>query len=424
MNGIDQYIVEGPADWTPEKSLIKVIGVGGGGCNAVTYMYNQGIQGCHFIVCNTDSQALRKSPVPTQIQLGEGLGAGTNPTKGRNAALDSQERISEMVLDNGTQMLFITAGMGGGTGTGAAPVIAKMAKDKGILTVAVVTIPFKGEGSEALSKAADGIHELEKNVDSLLLINNEKLYDIYGDLLVQDAFPRADEVLATAVRGIIEIITKAGIINTDFEDVKTMMRGSGMALMGCGTGKGPNRLEDAVNEALSSPLLNDFDISSTKNLLVNFTVGENEKGMKMNEMSAAIDMIQERTGQVKKFKRGLSLDPDPEIGDAIHITVIATGFKASLLDNIVGPDLGKLIMIGPDFKYEDRQISDDGGEIELPDADVPINKVGYNTSENVRKFHFTPDDIPVMASDSLANRSEIENIAAIRRLAHSSVPKE
>ena len=194
-----------PSDWVPVDSIIKVIGVGGGGCNAVDYMYRQKIEGCTFIVCNTDSQALDNTDVPVKIQLGTGLGAGCDPTKGRNAALDSQDIIKEKVLEN-TEMLFITAGMGGGTGTGAAPVIASMAKKKGILTVGVVTIPFKNEGGEAMSKAIDGINELEKNVDSLLIINNEKLYDFYGDMLIQDAFPKADEVLATAVRGITEII--------------------------------------------------------------------------------------------------------------------------------------------------------------------------------------------------------------------------
>lgn len=241
-----------PSDWTPENSIIKVIGVGGGGCNAVTYMYNQKIQGCTFIVCNTDSQALDRSNVPIKIQMGTGRGAGTNPTKGRNAAIESQDKIEKIVLESGTEMLFITAGMGGGTGTGAAPVIASMAKKHGILTVGVVTLPFENEGNESLSKAIDGIHELEKNVDSLLIINNEKLYDYYGDLLVQDAFPKADEVLATAVRGITEIIKKPGYINVDFEDVKTMMKDSGMALLGCGTGTGENRLEDAVRQALES----------------------------------------------------------------------------------------------------------------------------------------------------------------------------
>ena len=222
-----------PSDWIPENSIIKVLGVGGGGCNAVNYMYNQRIEGCTFIVCNTDAQALSSCDVPVKIQLGEGLGAGCNPTEGRNAALNSQDEIMEKVIDCNTEMLFITAGMGGGTGTGAAPVIAAMAKKKGILTVGVVTIPFKSEGQESMSKAIDGINELEKNVDSLLIINNEKLYDFYGDLLIQDAFPKADEVLATAVRGITDIIKTRGHINVDFKDIKTMMKNSGMALMGC-----------------------------------------------------------------------------------------------------------------------------------------------------------------------------------------------
>ena len=238
---IDNIIT--PTDWIPDVSPIKVIGVGGGGCNAVTYMYNQKVQGCNFIVCNTDAQALEKSNVPIKIQLGEGLGAGTNPTEGRNAAIESQDVIAEKLLTPETKMVFITAGMGGGTGTGASPVIAKMAKERGILTVAVVTLPFKNEGDEAISKAIDGIHELQPNVDSLLIINNEKLYEYYGNLLVHEAFPHADEVLATAVRGITEIISRTGYINVDFKDVRNMMSGSGMALMGCGTGTGNERLE-------------------------------------------------------------------------------------------------------------------------------------------------------------------------------------
>ncbi|MBR6246352.1 MAG: cell division protein FtsZ, partial [Bacteroidales bacterium] len=294
-----------PDNWVPIDSMIKVIGVGGGGCNAVTYMYNQNIEGCSFVVCNTDSQALQKSNVPLKIQLGEGLGAGTNPTKGRNAALESQDEIAEKVLNTGTQMLFITAGMGGGTGTGASPVIAKMAKDKGILTVGVVTLPFRNEGDDFLSKAVDGIHELEKNVDSLLIINNEKLYEFFGNQLVQDAFPRADEVLATAVRGIIEIINKPGYVNVDFEDVKTMMKNSGMALMGCGSGSGKNRLEEAVRGALESPLLNDFDLKTCKNLLINITAPRNDQGLKMEELNKISSMITEYTGSVSKFKRGL-----------------------------------------------------------------------------------------------------------------------
>ena len=247
-----------PNDWIPENSIIKVIGVGGGGCNAVNYMYHQRIEGCTFIVCNTDAQALESCDVPVKIQLGEGLGAGCNPTEGRNAALNSQDEIAEKVIDCKTEMLFITAGMGGGTGTGAAPVIAAMAKKKGILTVGVVTIPFKSEGNESMSKAIDGINELEKNVDSLIIINNEKIYKEYGDLLIQDAFPKADEVLATAVSGITEIIKNRGHINVDFNDIRTMMKNSGMALMGMGKGFGENRAMEAVEEAARRACILDY----------------------------------------------------------------------------------------------------------------------------------------------------------------------
>ena len=259
-----------PRNWAPSEEIIKVIGVGGGGCNAVNNMFREGISGCSFVVCNTDSMALVNSPVQTKIQMGHGLGAGTDPIKGRNAALESQSEIERIVMNTNTQMLFITAGMGGGTGTGAAPVIAKMAKDRGILTVAVVTLPFKNEGNKALTRAIEGIHELERNVDSLLIINNEKLYEYYGALLIHDAFPKADEVLSTAVRGIIEIIQKPGYINVDFEDVKTMMKDSGMALMGYGSGSGKNRIEDAVNQAFKSPLLNDFDLKTAAYIDLHF----------------------------------------------------------------------------------------------------------------------------------------------------------
>ena len=403
------------ASWTPENSMIKVIGVGGGGCNAVTYMYNQKIEGCNFIVCNTDSQALRKSDVPTKIQLGEGLGAGTNPTKARNAALSSQDLIAEKVLDNGTQMLFITAGMGGGTGTGASPVIAKMAKERGILTVAVVTLPFKTEGDDFLAKAVDGIHELEKNVDSLLIINNEKLYEYFGNQLVQEAFPRADEVLATAVRGIIEIITKNGYVNVDFEDVKTMMKDSGMALMGCGVGKGKNRLQDAVKGALESPLLNDFDLSTSKNLLINITAGKNQEGLTMDELNTLSKMITDYTGKVNRFKRGIIYDEGEDVGDTIKITAIATGFKMDLI-GITGSDIGKLILITKDFCYKDlTENTTEPGEVNLTDDPISI-KVNYNYTDNVRKFHFTDDNKPVLALSPGQSKSELEATPAIRRV--------
>ena len=404
-----------PNDWQPGNSIIKVLGVGGGGCNAVNYMYSQKMEGCDFIVCNTDSQALRKSDVPVKLQLGKGLGAGTDPVKGRNAALEAADSIAATVLDCGTKMLFITAGMGGGTGTGAAPVIADMAKKKGILTVAVVTLPFHNEGNESLSKAIDGIHELEKCVDSMLIINNEKLYECYGDLLIQDAFPKADEILATAVRGVIEIITKAGHINVDFEDVSKMMRDSGMALMGCGHGSGENRIQDALKEALESPLLNDFDLKTAKNVLINITVGKNDKGLLMRELDSINDKINEYTGNANNFKRGIVLDENPETGDRISITVLATGFKMNMLSNITDMNLGNLIMISDDFVY-DRRAAQTGGEIELMDTPVCTNiKIGYNDSSNVRKFHFRDGEVPVLIVKEGQSISALESVPAIRR---------
>ena len=402
-----------PNDWVSSDSIIKVLGVGGGGCNAVNYMFNKGIKGCSFVVCNTDSQALRCSNVPVQIQMGRGLGAGTNPINGRNAALESQDQIDKIVLDPNTQMLFITAGMGGGTGTGAAPVIAKMAKGKGILTVAVVTLPFLNEGNEALSRAIDGIHELEKNVDSLLIINNEKLHEFFGNQLIQDAFPQADEVLSTAVRSIVEIIKKPGHINVDFKDVETMMRNSGMALMGCGVGSGQNRIEDAVKSAFESPLLNDFDLKSAKKVLVNITCGHNDQGLTMNDLNNINIKISEYTGRANNFKRGLIWDDDPNIGDTIKITSIVTGLHFS---DVIGQtrDMGNYIMINKDFKYDKTEMSQTEG-ISLV-ADSSSQQIGFNTKSNVCKFKFDPDQKPALILDKGEGISELENIPAIRRI--------
>ena len=407
---IDLDNIVTPADWIPDASPIKVIGVGGGGCNAVTYMYNQKVQGCNFIVCNTDAQTLEKSSVPIKIQLGEGLGAGTNPSEGRNAAIESQDVITEKLLTPETKMVFITAGMGGGTGTGASPVIAKMCKERNILTVAVVTLPFKNEGEEAISKAIDGIHELQPNVDSLLIINNEKIYECYGNMLSHEAFPRANEVLATAVRGITEIISRTGYINVDFKDVRNMMSGSGMALMGCGVGTGPDRLEQAVKGALESPLLNDFDLKTAKSLLVNITCGRNNQGLTMDDIKTISELISKYTGSSRTFKQGLVYDDNPDMGDKVQITVIAVGFKMNLV-GITGTDLGKLIMIDKDFTY--RPGTDVGGEMELPEVDITINKIGYSTTENVRRFHF--DSKPVLILQPGESKSELEGVAAIRR---------
>lgn len=408
----DNDILIVPADWVVSDSTIKVLGVGGGGCNAVSYMYEQGIEGCSFIVCNTDSMHLMASPVPSKIQLGPGLGAGTNPTKGRNAALESQDEIAKKVLDGKTQMLFITAGMGGGTGTGATPVIAKMAKDRGILTVAVVTIPFVNEGKKALSRALDGIHELEKNVDSLIIINNERLYDYYGDQLIQDAFPKADEVLATAVRGIVEIIKKKGYINVDFEDVKTMMKDSGMALMGYGTGSGEDRIQKAVKQAFESPLLNDFDLKSAKNVLVNTTVGKNDKGLKMEEMRQLNDLIDEYTGGGNNFKRGLIYDERPEAGDTIHITSIVVGLHFT---DVIGQDLSdadNYIPISKDYVYDKGEIAATEGISLPPDGSALIV---FTKPKNERSFRFDPDKPPVLLVTEGQNISQLEEVPAIRR---------
>jgi len=407
---ISPYI---PDDWKQSQSIIKVIGVGGGGCNAVNYMYNQKIEGCSFVVCNTDAQALSASPVPMKIVMGsKGLGAGTDPAAGRNAALESQDEIISKVLECGTKMLFITAGMGGGTGTGASPVIAKMAKDRGILTVAVVTIPFKNEGNESQSKAIDGIRELEKNVDSLLIINNEKLYDFFGDTLIQEAFPKADEVLATAVRGIIEVINKHGYINVDFEDVCKMMRSSGMALMGMGTGTGNDRLEMAVKGAFESPLLNDFDLKTAKNVLLNITTGKNERGAKMSDLQKIDEMIAKYTGNANRFKKGIIWEDDPEFGDQIKITAIVTGFDMGKLGDITDVNLGNIIRIPHDYVYERPGA---GEEISLPDT-PPATKIGFNTAENKPNFRFADDEKPVLCVAPGQNFSELENVPAIRRV--------
>ena len=406
-------IIETCPTMTPIQSMIKVIGVGGGGCNAVNYMFREKVEGCSFIVCNTDRQALDGSPVPVKIHIGDNaLGAGTDPAKGRKAALEAHDQIEKVVLGEDTQMLFITAGMGGGTGTGAAPIIAKMAKDKGVLTVGAVTLPFENEGENAMSRAIDGIHELVKNVDSLLIINNEKLYDFFGSHLVHEAFPKADEVLSTAVKGITEIISRPGYINVDFEDIKTMMRNSGMALMGCGTGTGKNRIEDAVKGALQSPLLNDFDLKTAKSLLINITCGKNDKGLTMDDLSEINHKISEYTGNVKKFKTGLVWMTDPEIGDKIQITAIATGFKVNDLRKIARTDLGNMILIGKDFKFERQPLPEPEDEINLTGK---VKIIGYNTSDNVKRFHFDPDKKPSLAVEHGQNIAELERVPAIKR---------
>lgn len=403
-----------PTDWNTVDTMIKVIGVGGGGCNAVSYMYNQKIQGCTFIVCNTDAQALSDSCVPNKIQLGAGLGAGCNPTEGRNAAIEGIETIKERVIDSGTEMLFITAGMGGGTGTGAAPVIANLAKNAGILTVAVVTLPFENERNASLSKAIDGIRELEKNVDSLLIINNQKLHECYGEMKIYDAFPKANEVLATAVKGIVDIIRTHGYLNVDFKDVKTMMKGSGLALMGNGVGTGKNRIEDAVKGAMESPLLNDFDLKTAKNALVNITTGKNEHGMIMKDLDKINKMIAEYTGNANNFKTGIVYDESEDYGDQVNITVIATGFKMAKLGDITDTNLGRVIEIDENYEFDGRKVyvCEEGNNSTVIEEPLFV-KIGPGDYSNKKTFNF--DQKPCLIVSSRDDKSELENKSAIRR---------
>jgi cell division protein FtsZ len=311
---------------TSEASIIKVIGVGGGGSNAVNHMFRQGIKGVEFIVCNTDSQALEISPVPMKIQLGasltEGRGAGSIPEVGKNAAIENLDEMKKILGEN-TKMVFITAGMGGGTGTGAAPIIAQAAKELGILTVGIVTIPFLFEGKKRKVQADNGVEELKKNVDTLLIISNDKVREMYGNLNLSSAFGHADDILTIAAKGIAEIITVTGYINVDFEDVKTVMTNSGRAIMGSAKAKGDDRAIRAVEQALASPLLNDSNIKGARYILMNIASGTHE--VTMDEIGSITDYIQDAAGLTADIIWGNCHDENLE--DNVSVTIIATGFK-------------------------------------------------------------------------------------------------
>ncbi len=311
-----------------QSSIIKVIGVGGGGSNAVNHMYEQGIKGVDFIVCNTDSQALDISPVPMKVQLGqsltEGRGAGSIPEVGKNAAIENIDDIQE-ILEKQTTMVFVTAGMGGGTGTGAAPVIAKTAKEMGILTVGIVTVPFTFEGRKRMNQAEEGLREMRAAVDTLLVIRNDKLREIHGNLSLQDAFGQADNILTTAAKGIAELISVTGAINVDMNDVNTVMRDSGVAIMGQAEAEGDDRAIKAATKALESPLLNDNDIEGAKYILLNITYGATE--VMMDEITDITDYIQHAAGSTADVIWGHGMDET--LGEKLSVTIIATGFKTS-----------------------------------------------------------------------------------------------
>lgn len=321
-----------------ENTIIKVIGVGGGGGNAVNHMYREGIHDVSFVLCNTDMQALNDSPVPMKLQLGkEGLGAGNKPERARQAAEESINDIKSMLSD-GTKMTFITAGMGGGTGTGAAPVIARVSKELDILTVGIVTIPFRFEGKKKINQALDGVDEMAKHVDALLVINNERLRKIYPELTVLDAFGKADDTLSVAAKSIAEIITNHGLINLDFNDVKTVLKDGGVAIMSTGYGEGDGRVKLAIQDALNSPLLNDNDIFNSKKILlsINFSKGSDKEnqatgGLMMEEMNEVNDFM-EQFGSDFEIKWGIGLDPD--LGNKVKVTILATGFGIKDVDGM------------------------------------------------------------------------------------------
>jgi len=313
-------------------SIIKVVGVGGGGGNAVTHMFNEGIHDVTYVLCNTDNKALTDSPVPNKLQLGEGLGAGNKPEKGRQAALDSLPQIKELFTD-GTRMAFITAGMGGGTGTGAAPIVAQCARELDILTVGIVTIPFRFEGHLKIDQALDGVEEMSKHVDALLVINNERLREIYPELTVLNGFAKADDTLSIAAKSIAEIITMRGIINLDFQDVKTVLKDGGVAIMSTGYGEGENRVTKAFQEALHSPLLNNNDIFNSKKVLFYITFSRNDQNsqLTMEEMNEVNDFMSKFNQDCVETKWGMGTDDS--LGDKVKITLLASGFG---LQNIPG----------------------------------------------------------------------------------------
>jgi cell division protein FtsZ len=347
------------------SSIIKVLGIGGGGNNAVNHMFEKGIRDVNFVVCNTDHQALTKSPVPIKVQIGESLtegrGAGSKPEVGRQAALENIDDVMDALSGN-TKMVFITTGMGGGTGTGATPVIAKACKDAGLLTIAVVTIPFKSEGKVRIRQAIEGVTDLKDNVDSLLVINNEKLREIYGNQPVSTAFAKADDILATAVKGIAEIITVTGYINVDFADVETVMKNSGVSIMGMGKASGENRAIKAIENALASPLLNSNDVTGANSILINISSGTGEHELTMDELGEITDFMYDSASDEALIIRGLSKDEN--LKEEICVTVIATGFESNSIFQPYKPAKpSKVELLTPRNAIPDRIIPETGRDV-------------------------------------------------------------
>tara|TARA_B110000238_G_scaffold189141_1_gene220918 strand:+ start:940 stop:2856 length:1917 start_codon:yes stop_codon:yes gene_type:complete len=391
-----------------QSNTIKVIGVGGGGSNAVNHMYTQQIRGVDFVICNTDAQALENSPVPNKIQLGanltSGLGAGANPEIGAQAAKESMQEIQQM-LNNQTKMVFITAGMGGGTGTGAAPIIAKIAKDMDILTVGIVTMPFAFEGRRRSSQAQLGIDQLRQNVDSLIVINNNKLREVYGNLGFKAGFSKADEVLATASRGIAEVITHHYKQNIDLHDAKTVLSNSGTAIMGSAKEAGVDRAKTAIVKALDSPLLNDNKITGAKNVLLLIVSGTNE--VTLDEIGEINDFIQDEAGYDANIIMGIG--EDEELGDAIAVTIVATGFAKDQQSTITNTEVKKIVHTLEDeqkatYNFEQKTMSVDTA-IDQPIAAGRDEKIVHTLVEDIEEevVNLNPE------MDTIPTSEEIEN---------------
>jgi cell division protein FtsZ len=402
-----------------QASIIKVFGVGGGGSNAVNHMYEQGITGVDFVICNTDAQALDQSPIPNKIQLGttltEGLGAGANPEVGKNAAIEDVEAI-KTILQSNTKMVFITAGMGGGTGTGAAPVIAEAARELDILTVGIVTVPFSFEGRRRKQQADEGIEALRQSVDTLLIINNDKLRMMYGNLKMGEAFAKADDILTVAAKGISEIITVTGYVNTDFKDVQTVMKKGGTAIMGSATAEGENRAVEAVEKALASPLLNDNEIKGANYVLLNITSGTDE--ITMDEIGEITDFIQDEAGSSADVIWGNCTDESLE--DKIAVTIIATGFGATETATFdLGKKPEKVVMdLDADVPTNITQPLEEEVETDVIDEVIDEQEEPFLKEEAQSTFEFdanveqenTPEDIAEKVVFNLSDtEDDIEN---------------
>lgn len=389
IKGMDQDIIQLDEPQMTE-SIIKVIGVGGGGSNAVNHMYNLGITGVDFMVCNTDEQALQNSPVPLKVQLGKqlthGRGAGNEPGMGREAAIENLKEV-ESLLASGTKMVFLTAGMGGGTGTGAVPVIAELCKKLGILTVGIVTLPFSFEGEKRNLQALEGVRSLKSQVDALLVIHNDRLRDIYGDQKLSVAFSNADNVLAAAAKGIAEIITVHGYVNVDFADVKTVMQNSGVAIMGTGVAEGEERAHEAIRKALISPLLNSNNLRGARSILLNINSGEKE--VLMDEITEIMEFIQRGTGLETNIIWGNG--NDLSLGEAISVTIIATGLKSETGLGILqdGVDSGKYVLVDEANPDDSEAVP----ETRVIKDEVPFEVEGME-NENSLEEDPKPDPIP------------------------------